>query len=86
MTLEYITNRALEGKNAGKVKILKVLEESDASVEYTCPECGFSEKKKESWIEPFVKGEGKNKTFCLQCKKCNFTMKILKLKKEIKKK
>ena len=86
MTLEYITTRGIEGKSKGLIKILKLREESDANVEYKCPECGFSEKKKEAWSEPFVKGEGKNKIFHLQCSKCKYQIKILKLKKEIKKK
>jgi transcription elongation factor Elf1 len=89
MTIEYVTNRDLEsssGEAKGKLKILKTKEEADAQVEFTCPECGATEKKKESWTEPFVVGEKANQKFNLKCGKCGFSMKILKLKKEVKKK
>ncbi len=86
MALEYITNRELEGKTKGSIRILKMQEDSEAMVEYKCPNCGFSEKRKEAWSEPFVMGTGSKKTFNLQCGKCNFKIKVLKLKKEIKKK
>jgi len=89
MALEYITSRELEnsaGKIAGKIRILKLREESDANVELTCPECSNSEKRKESWGEPFVTGSGANKKFALACNKCGFNIKVLKLKKEAKKK
>jgi len=86
MAIEYITTRDLEGKSAGKIRILKLGEESQAMVEYTCPECSFSEKTKQDWKEPFVQGTGTKQTFHLNCKKCGFEIKLLKLKKEVKKK
>lgn len=89
MALEYITTRELgnsAGKIAGKIRIVKLREEPDADVELTCPECSNSEKRKEAWGEPFVNGSGANKKFNLQCNKCGFKIKILKLKKEAKKK
>lgn len=89
MALEFITTRELEDKAGvvkGKVKMMKLLDEPDALVEYTCPACGFSEKKKISWTEPFVSGTGANKRFCVTCGKCGFEMKFLKLKKEAAKK
>jgi len=86
MALEYITTRELEGKAAGKIRILKLAEEPQAAVEYTCPNCGFSEKTKQGWKEPFVQGTGSKQTFYLKCKKCGFEIKLLKLKKEAKKK
>jgi predicted RNA-binding Zn-ribbon protein involved in translation (DUF1610 family) len=86
MALEYVTTRELEGKVAGKIRILKLVEETQATVEYTCPECGFSEKTKKDWAAPFVQGTGKNQSFHVVCKKCGFEIKLLKLKKEVKKK
>jgi peptide subunit release factor 1 (eRF1) len=86
MALEYITTRGLEGKAAGKIIIMKLVEDAQAVVEYTCPECGFSEKTKQDWKEPFVQGTGANQSFHLKCKKCGFEIKLAKLKKEAKKK
>lgn len=86
MPLEYVTARELEGKTSGKVKILKLRESTEADVEFTCPDCGWSEKKKQPWSAPFVQGEGKTRTFHLQCSKCGFKVKLTKLKKESKKK
>lgn len=85
MALEFITTRELEDKAGavkGKVKMMKLLEEPDAAVEYVCPACGFTEKKKIAWAEPFVTGTGASKRFCVPCGKCGFEMKFLKLKKE----
>ena len=85
MALEFITTRELEDKSGavkGKVKLMKLAEETDALVEYACPACSFTEKKKISWTEPFVSGTGANKKFCVPCGKCGFEMKFLKLKKE----
>jgi DNA-directed RNA polymerase subunit RPC12/RpoP len=89
MSLEYITTRELQnssGKIAGKIRIMKIKEESEATVEYTCPACGFKEKRKEAWKEPFIEGSGINQKFNLQCSNCNFKIKLLKLRKEAKKK
>lgn len=84
--IEYITTRELESKVKGKIRILKLKEDNDATIEFTCPECGFSEKRNESWGEPFVEGTGANQKFNIKCSKCEFTVKLLKLKREIKKK
>ncbi len=86
MALEYITTRELEGKNAGKIRILKMKEESDANVEIECPECGASDKRKEKWVSPFVEGTGTNMKFNVKCSKCGFAVKMMKLKKEVKRK
>ncbi len=89
MALEYITTRGLEnssGKANGKIRILKLKEESEANVDLTCPECNNSEKRKEGWGEPFVTGTGANQKFNLTCNKCGFKIKLLRLKKEAKKK
>lgn len=88
MAIEYITTRELLnqlGQPTGRIRILKMKEAGEAVVEYVCPTCGFSEKRKELWTEPFLTGKGANKTFNIVCKKCNRKIKILKLKKEIKK-
>jgi len=82
MAIEYITTRDFAGKTAGKVRITKLKEEAEAAVEYTCPECGFSEKRKEPWQEPLLAGSGANKKFLVKCKKCGFEIKFVKLKKE----
>lgn len=84
--IEYITTRELEGKTNGKIRISKLKEESNATVEFTCPECGASEKRNESWNEPFLEGTGVNKKFNIRCSKCGHSLKLLKLKKEVKKK
>lgn len=83
MTIEFITTREL---NPGKVKLVKLKEEPDALVEYTCPECGFNERRKEAWQEPLVTGKGVKKKFLVKCGKCGHEIKFLKLKKEAKKK
>jgi len=86
MTLEYITTRDLEGEKTGKIRIAKMKEEDFAQVDFTCPECGKREKRKENWSEPFVQGEGTNQKFFVTCSQCKTTQKMLKLKKEAKKK
>lgn len=89
MQIEYITTRNLEnskGEIKGKIRIIKLVGEEEATVELTCSECGFSENRKEAWQEPFVVGTGANKKFTIKCRKCDFQIKLLKLKKEMKKK
>lgn len=88
MPLEYVTMREVtnkQGEVKGKIKIMKMKGEPDALVELTCPNCGNTERKKEPWREPFVTGEKANQKFTVKCD-CGFAAKILKLKKEIKKK
>ena len=86
MALEYITTREMEGKVGGKIRIIKAKEEQQAMVDFTCPECSYNEKKRENWSEPFVEGSGANQKFNVKCVKCGFATKLLKLKKEAKKK
>jgi DNA-directed RNA polymerase subunit RPC12/RpoP len=82
MAIEFITTREISGKFSGKVRIVKLAEEPEAQIECTCPECGFSEKRKEKWSEPLVSGAGANKKFNIKCNKCSFEIKFVKLKKE----
>ena len=76
--LEYATNRDLmdkSGKIKGKIRIIKFKEDPFATVEYTCPNCGFHEKVKMPWKKPFS----------FHCKKCNFLIRVPSLRYEIKK-
>ena len=89
MQIEYITTRPLEnskGEVKGKVRIIKLVNEEKAALELTCPECGNSENRKEDWAEPLVEGTGANQKFNIKCNKCGFSVKLMKLKKEAKKK
>jgi peptide subunit release factor 1 (eRF1) len=88
MAIEYITTRDLKNSSGivkGRVRILKLVEDSEATVNFKCPECGFEESRKEYWTEPFVVGTGKNQYFNLKCQKCDYKIKLTKLRKEIKK-
>lgn len=88
MPIEYITTRELENKNGqakGKIRILKLKEDAKAAVDFVCPECCNSEKMEKEWSEPFLEGSGTNQKFSISCK-CGYSKKILKLKKEVKKK
>jgi ssDNA-binding Zn-finger/Zn-ribbon topoisomerase 1 len=76
--LEYITTRILKnssGEEKGKIRIIKFEEEGEAQVNYTCPECLYTENRKETWKKPFS----------IRCAKCNFLIRVSKLKDEIKK-
>jgi transcription elongation factor Elf1 len=86
MTLEYITTRELEGKFPGKIRIFKMKDEDFAQLDFTCPECGKSEKRNENWTSPFVQVDGVNQKFFVTCSQCKATQKFLKLKKEARKK
>jgi hypothetical protein len=86
MALEYITTRDLEGKVPGKIRIAKMKEDDFAQIDFTCPECGKNEKRSEKWSNPFVQGEGAKQKFFVTCSQCKTTQKMLKLKKEAKKK
>ncbi|MEM7825346.1 MAG: hypothetical protein QW412_00615 [Candidatus Aenigmatarchaeota archaeon] len=85
--IEYITTRDLvnsKGEIKGRVRIIKLVGEEYATLELKCPECNHSEKRNEKWQEPFISGQGQNQKFYVKCSKCNFSTKLLKLKKEIK--
>jgi DNA-directed RNA polymerase subunit RPC12/RpoP len=86
MSIEFITTRELENKSGelkGKVRIIKLKEEDKAMVDFTCPDCGHSEKKEELWQEPFVTGSGANKKMNVVCRGCGKRITVLKLKKEV---
>jgi len=75
---KYVTNRTVKnkgGEDKGKIKVLVPADSDKASVDYVCPECGFSEHEEQPWERPFV----------VICSKCNTKIKIPKLKEEIKK-
>ncbi len=78
MTIEYITTRELKnkvGQANGKIRILKLKENPRASIDFTCPECRFSQKKESEFKIPFL----------MNCAKCGNLVKIIELKKEMKK-
>lgn len=86
MAIEFITTRKLAnkaGEEKGKIRIVKLKEHPEALVDYTCPECGHAEKKKELWQEPFVTGSGANRKMNVMCASCGKKMTVLKLKKQI---
>jgi len=88
MAIEFITTRELQNKSGemkGSARILKIKEEDKAMVDFTCPECGHSEKREEAWQEPFVIGKGAKKKMNVVCRKCGYSVTILKLKKEMQK-
>lgn len=76
--LEYITTRNLEnreGKLTGKIRVIVWKGEGVAHVNYTCPECGYTEKTTKEWKRPFS----------VKCGKCGFLIRVPRLKTEIKK-
>ncbi|MEM7821266.1 MAG: hypothetical protein QXX38_00385 [Candidatus Aenigmatarchaeota archaeon] len=76
--IQYITTRILQnssGENKGRVRVVVLKGETRAMVEYTCPECSYSEKKFETWKKPFG----------FKCSNCNLWIKVPSLRSEIKK-
>ena len=89
LAIEYITTRELEnaaGELKGKIRIIKTKEDANAMIDFTCPQCGATEKQSQQWSEPFLEGSGANQKFNIRCGKCNHSFKMMKLKKEAKKK
>ena len=87
MQIGYTTTRSLEnskGEAKGRIRILKLVGEKEATVEFTCPECNSAENRKENWTEPFVEVTGASQKFNIKCGKCGFSVKMLKLKREMK--
>ena len=86
MAIEFITMRKLAnkaGEEKGKIRIMKLKEQPEALVDYTCPECGHAEKKKELWQEPFVIGSRANRKMTVVCAGCGKKMTVLKMKKQL---
>lgn len=84
--IEYITNRELvENGKKGKIRILKLKEESSAKVVLLCPNCQKEDEFEVEWKEPFVRGKGINQVFNIECRNCGFRIKLRKLRKEVKK-
>jgi len=78
MEIAYITTRDLQnshGQITGRIRIILLKGESQADVDLKCPECQFSEKRKEEWKKPFS----------TKCNKCGFLIKVISLRQEIKK-
>ena len=78
MTIEYVTNRELKNKNGqitGRIRVLKLKENSKATIDFTCPNCRFSERRESEFKLPFV----------MECSKCGNPLKLIQLKKEMKK-
>lgn len=74
----YVTNRTLKNKaekETGKLRAFVLTGSNIAEVDYTCPECLFSEHTKAEFKRPFS----------VKCSKCGFLLRILKIKDEIKK-
>ncbi|MCK5023776.1 MAG: hypothetical protein KAS04_06375 [Candidatus Aenigmarchaeota archaeon] len=74
---KFVSNRVLKNKaeeEKGKMRVLVKAGTDVATVYYTCPECGFSERLDTGWERPFA----------LRCSKCDFNMKLPKLKDEMK--
>ena len=74
----YVTNRSVKdkaGEDKGKIKVLVRQGSDTAEVDYVCPECGNSQHVEQEWKRPFV----------VKCSKCGFSIKLTKLKDEIKK-
>lgn len=74
---KYVCNRQVENKNKelkGRVKAYVPKDEETVYGEYHCPECGHKGKIEQPWKRPFN----------VKCEKCGFTMKVPKLKDQVK--
>jgi DNA-directed RNA polymerase subunit RPC12/RpoP len=75
---KYITNRVLtndQGELKGNIRVLVPKDSDTAQVEYVCPNCGNTQKTSRPWSRPFS----------IACSKCNFVIKLPKMKDEMKK-
>ena len=75
MKIKYITTRTLKnekGEIKGKIRVLVLQGQNDATVDYTCPKCGFTEKTTKEWKRPFS----------IKCNKCGFLIRVPRLKKK----
>ena len=74
----FISNRILKnskGEEKGRLAVRVKTGSDAAEIQYTCPECGFSERVQQPWKRPFS----------VKCSKCGFLMRMPKLKDELKK-
>ena len=74
----YLTNRTIRdkaGEENGKIRVVVKTGSDTAEVDYVCPECRCSEHIEKPWERPFS----------VRCSKCNFNIKLPKMKSEIKK-
>jgi ribosomal protein L37AE/L43A len=74
----FITNRLLQnkaGQEKGRIRILVKTGSNTAETDYVCPECGLQKHVEIPWVRPLL----------LKCAKCGITIKVPKLKDEIKK-
>ena len=88
LAIEFITTQEIKdrsGEVKGRVKVVKLKEEPNAMVDFTCPKCGHQEKSEQPWAEPFMTGKKMNRQLFPKCSRCGHTEKIIKLKKAAKK-
>ena len=74
----FVCNRSLKnkkGEEAGRMKILVKTGSEIAETDYKCPECLHEEHATPKWERPFE----------VTCSKCQFKIKLPKLKEEMKK-
>lgn len=71
----YHTLRPLE--NNGRIRALVIKGETEANIEYTCPQCKHSGYKRQVWA---AASKGSKFRFTTKCDKCGFEIKVPKLK------
>ena len=74
---KFVCNRQVENKArelTGRVKAYVPADEDTLYGEYTCAECGHNDKINQVW----------KRHLNVKCSKCGFTMKIPKLKDQVK--
>jgi len=73
----YHTQRSAKngkGEPTGKIRVL-AMPDNVARVEYKCPECGHEAYAETQWKKPFS----------INCAKCNFLIRVPKMREEFKK-
>lgn len=74
----FVSNRSVKnskGQDTGNMRVLVRTGSETAETRYKCPECLFEEEMQAPWERPFL----------VTCTKCQFKIKLPKLKDEIKK-
>lgn len=72
----FVSNRRTKnkaGEEKGRMRVLVRTGSDTAEVDYTCPECGFSEHVNTDWKRPFS----------VKCSKCGFLIKLPRLKDQM---